>query len=69
IPFLTFGIGYSSRVIDPQTDEWEIFIHAGGETKSLTITPDTPTETIVTLKDFVSYVDECKEESDQVPQM
>ncbi|HJJ99018.1 MAG TPA: hypothetical protein O0X23_02250 [Methanocorpusculum sp.] len=67
IPFATFGIGYSARVIDSQNDKWEIFIHAGTDTKNIIITPETPMSTLVTLRDFVNSVDECKTESDQVP--
>ena len=67
IPFATFGIGYETHNIAPQSDSWEIFIHAGSATKPVTITPATPTGKMVLLRDFVNAVDECTEESDQVP--
>jgi len=63
---LNWGIGYKAW-IDKQTDNWKVFIHAGDATKEITITPETEDRTVVTLKDFVNAVKECKTESDQIP--
>jgi len=66
LPYLTWGIGYEAW-IDEQNDNWEVFAHAGVHTKKFTITNETETEKMVTLMDFVEYVDECKAEMDQIP--
>ena len=67
IPFATFGIGYETHNIDPQSDKWELFIHAGAATKKLIVTPETPTGKMMLIRDFVNAVKDCKEQSDQVP--
>ena len=66
VPYLNWGIGYKAW-IDKQTDNWNIFVHAGKLAKEFTITPETNLGKLVTLIDFVNNTDECKEESDQIP--
>ena len=67
IPFATFGIGYEGRVVDDAKDKWILFIHAGAATKKIIITPETPTQKLMLIWDFVNAVKECKAESDQIP--
>ena len=57
---------YEGRFIDDEKDKWILFIHAGAATKRITITPETPTQKLMHLRDFVAAVDECKSESDQL---
>ena len=66
IPYLNWGIGYKAW-IDKQTDNWKVFVHAGLATKEFMITPETNLGKLVTLLEFVEYVDECKSESDPIP--
>jgi len=63
---LTWGIGYEAW-IDKQTNNWEIFVHAGKATNEFTITPETDLGKLVMLHDFVNAVKVCKAESEQVP--
>lgn len=66
IPF-SFGIGYEGRQIADTRDTWVIFIHAGAVTKKFTLTPETSMKKLMLIKDFVTNVNVCKEESDQIP--
>jgi len=63
----SWGIGYEACVIDEQNDKWKVFVHAGDATKEITITSETDLGKLVMLRDFVTNVDECKEESNQIP--
>ena len=66
IPYLTFGIGYEGRQIADDKDKWILFIHAGAATKKIIITPETPTQKLMPIRDFVNAVNKCKDESDQI---